>query len=123
MDYRDSIGGEEAICKYTHDIAVRGGALVAEMLGTQVMENSTKTLTANMVNVEVPAFKTSKSDAEVGAFFLDKSIYKYHTMFPIYKNNGKWWIRLCGQIYIDLDDFKKAGESILNIIKDIEAEN
>lgn len=123
MDYRASIGGEEAIRKYTHDVAVKGGALVAEMLGTQVMENSTKTLTVSMVNVEVPAFKTSKSDAEVAAFFLNKSVYKYHTMFPIYKNNGKWWIRLCGQIYVDLDDFKKAGESILNIVKDIEAEN
>jgi hypothetical protein len=120
LNYRESIGGEEAICKYTHDIAVKGGALVAELLGTQVMENSTKTLTVNMVNVELPAFTTSKSDGEIAAFFLNKSIYEYHTMLPIYKNNSKWWVRLCGQIYVDLDDFQKAGEAVLAIVKEID---
>lgn len=84
------------------------------------MENSTKTLTVNMVNVELPAFTTSKSDGEIAAFFLNKSIYEYHTMLPIYKNNSKWWVRLCGQIYVDLDDFQKAGEAVLAIIKEID---
>ncbi|KAG2206950.1 hypothetical protein INT47_008419 [Mucor saturninus] len=120
LNYRESIGGEEAICKYTHDIAVKGGALVAKLLGTQVMENSTKTLTANMVNIELPAFKTSKTDPEIMAFFLNKSIYEKHTMLSIYKNNSKWWVRLCGQIYVDLDDFQKAGEAVLAIIKEID---
>lgn len=86
------------------------------------MENSTKTLTVNMVNVELPAFKSSKSNAEISAYFLKQSIYKYNTMLPIYRNNNKWWVRLCGQIYVDLDDFKKAGEAILNIAKDISDE-
>lgn len=119
LNYRESIGGEEAICKYTHDIAVQGGELVAKLFGTQVMENSTKTLTANMVNIELPVFTTSKSDAEIAAFFLDKSIYEHHTMLSVYKNNGKWWVRLCGQIYVDLNDFQKAGEAVLAIIKQI----
>ncbi|PHZ11356.1 PLP-dependent transferase [Rhizopus microsporus ATCC 52813] len=120
LDYRESIGGEEAIRKYTHELAVQGGELVANMLGTQVMENSTKTLTASMVNVELPIKNTTKTDQEITSFFMKKSIYEYNTIIVVYKNNSKWWARLCGQIYIDLDDFKAAGEIILKIIKELE---
>jgi hypothetical protein len=120
LEYRKSIGGEEAIRAYTHDIAVKGGQVVADIFGTQVMENSTKTLTANMVNVELPAFKTSKTDAEIASFYLEKLIFEHNTMASVYKNNYKWWVRLCGQIYVDLDDFKTAGEALLAITKEVD---
>lgn len=120
LDYRKSIGGEEAIRAYTHDIAVKGGQVVADILGTQVMENSTKTLTANMVNVELPPFKSSKTDGEIAALYLHKLIYEHNTMAAVYKNNNKWWVRLCGQIYVDLDDFKKTGEALLAITKELD---
>lgn len=123
IQYRESIGGEEAIRKYSHDLAVKGGALVAEMLGTRVMENSTKTLTESMVNVELPAIKSSKTDAEIANFYLQKLIYDYNTMASVYKNNNIWWVRLCGQVYVDLDDFKAAGEALLAISKQINQEN
>ncbi|KAI8636830.1 pyridoxal phosphate-dependent transferase [Parasitella parasitica] len=48
LKYRESLGGEQAINDYCHGLAVKGGALVADILGTRVLENSTKTLTANM---------------------------------------------------------------------------
>ncbi|OBZ89186.1 hypothetical protein A0J61_02767 [Choanephora cucurbitarum] len=119
IEYRKSIGGEAAINAYCHDIAVKGGELVAKKLGTSVMENSTKTLTANMVNIELPHFKTSKSDSEVQAFFMKNSIYEHHTVFPVYKNNNKWWVRLCGQIYVDLDDFDYAADALTALINEI----
>ncbi|KAI8350136.1 pyridoxal phosphate-dependent transferase [Blakeslea trispora] len=119
IEYRESIGGEAAINAYCHDIAVRGGDLVAKKLGTSVMENSTKTLTANMVNIELPHFKTSKSDSEVQAFFMQKSIYEHHTTLPVYKNNNKWWVRLCGQIYVDLDDFDYVANVLRTLVDEI----
>lgn len=123
IQYRESIGGEEAIREYCHDLAVRGGALVAEILGTRVMENSTKTLTANMVNIELPVINSSKTDAEIADFYLKKLIYDYNTMASVYKNNNTWWVRLCGQVYVDLYDFKIAGEALLAISKQINQEN
>lgn len=119
MNYRESIGGEKAIRTYTHNLAVQGGDLVAKIFGTQVMENSTKTLTASMVNIELPAFTTTKSDVEIMQFFLNKSIYDYNTTLSVYRNNNKWWVRLSGQIYLELDDFEKAAEIILAIIKEL----
>lgn len=90
------------------------------MLGTQVMENSTKTLTANMVNIELPIKNTTKTDQEITSFFMKKSIYEYNTTLAVYKHNSKWWVRLCSQIYVDLDDFKATGEIILKMIKELE---
>lgn len=123
IQYRESLGGEKAINDYCHDLAVKGGALVAEILGTCVMENSTKTLTANMVNVQVPIKPTTtKSDADIVKTYLQKLIYEHNTMASVYKNNDTWWVRLCGQIYLDLDDFETAGKALLAITNEINKE-
>ncbi|KAI8970339.1 pyridoxal phosphate-dependent transferase [Mycotypha africana] len=120
LKYRESIGGEEKIRQYTHDIAVKGGQLVAEMLGTRVMENSTKTLTASMVNVELPHFETSKiQNGQVAPYIIKKLVYEHNMTALIYENNGKYWIRLSGQIYVDLNDFKAVGEALLSIIQEL----
>ncbi|KAL7310471.1 hypothetical protein PS15m_009967 [Mucor circinelloides] len=119
LKYRESLGGEEAIREYTHKIAVQGGALVAKMLGTQVLENSAKTLTASMVSIELPPFNTTLKDSEIGPFIMKKLIYEYNTMAPTYKNNGKWYTRLCGQVYVDLDDFEHAGKALLAILGEL----
>lgn len=86
------------------------------------MENSTGTLTANMVNVELPSFISSKSDGEIAAFYLRKSLYEYNTILHVYKTNKKWWVRLSGQVYLELDDFQKAGEAVLAITRELNKE-
>ncbi|CAO3612403.1 unnamed protein product [Cunninghamella echinulata] len=118
FQYRESLGGEEAIMAYNHDLAVRGGALVADILGTQVMENDDKTLTVAMVNVELP-LKTTLPESEIGKTIIKKLIYEHNTMASPFKNNGRWWIRLCAQVYLELDDFKKGGEAILKVCQDL----
>lgn len=92
------------------------------MLGTEVMENSTGTLTANMVNVELPPFVSSKSDSEIAAFYVHKSLYEYNTILHVYKTNKKWWVRFSGQVYLELDDFEKAGEAVLAITRELNKE-
>lgn len=56
-------GGEEGIREYCQDIAQIGGRRVAEILGTEVMQNSTHTLTnCSFVNVRLPlTFSSSVS--------------------------------------------------------------
>ena len=53
--------GEESIRHYCQDIAQIGGRRVAQILGTEVMQNSTRTLTnCSFVNVRLPlTFSTS----------------------------------------------------------------
>lgn len=52
LDFRLYCGGEERIRKYCHELAIQGGAVVAEILGTEVMRNTEGEgeLIANMVS-------------------------------------------------------------------------
>lgn len=181
-------GGEESIRQYCQDIAQIGGRRVAQILGTEVMQNSTRTLTnCSFVNVRLPlTFSTSPAAASDSSLlpqsnkgddavpvvvggFAGLKITSQHELDdddnnnnntatgrnPINKNKKKekqkqkqkkilllnredapaivrWiidralidfdipimtkfhagaiWIRLSGQIYIDLQDFERAAD-------------
>lgn len=118
IEYRKSIGGELAIRQYAHKMATEGGDIVANILGTQVMDNSTHTLITCMSNVELPVEQKSSTDGQVAKFIMTELVFTHHTMATVYKTNNKWWVRLCGQIYLDLDDFKQAGEALLAACND-----
>lgn len=93
---------------------------MADILGTSVMENEDRTLTVAMVNVELPLKKDlALAPGEVTATIIKKLVYEHKIMASPFYNNGKWWIRLCAQVYVDLDDFKVGGEAILKICQEI----
>lgn len=48
LEFRKWIGGEEALNTYCHDLAVKGGKRLAEILGTKVLDEDGE-LTLNMV--------------------------------------------------------------------------
>ncbi|ORY93466.1 pyridoxal phosphate-dependent transferase [Syncephalastrum racemosum] len=121
LAYRASIGGEDAIQEYCHNLAVQGGALVAEFLGTSVLENEERTLTASMVNVELPL--TNAAPAEVIPYFTQTLIYEHHTMIPVFPIGGKIYARLSAQIYTDLEDFKEAADALKKTCQAFEAKN
>jgi hypothetical protein len=56
LAWRESIGGEDAIMKYCHNLARDGAKLVAKELGTEVLENATDTLGRQcmLANVRLP---------------------------------------------------------------------
>jgi hypothetical protein len=54
LEFREWIGGEVAITEYCHDLALRGGRRLAEIMGTELMDNSENNeLTLNMVGIIV----------------------------------------------------------------------
>lgn len=106
--------------KYCHDLAVKGGALAAKILGTNVMENTDQSLTVAMVNVEIPLRNVNISDAEVIGIFIDKLLYEHNCMAPVYKHNNIWYTRLSAQVYTDETDFKTVAKAILAVCKELE---
>jgi hercynylcysteine S-oxide lyase len=48
IEFRHWLGGEEKINEYCHDLAMKGGEKLAEVLGTKVMGNAEE-ITLNMV--------------------------------------------------------------------------
>ncbi|KAI9315193.1 pyridoxal phosphate-dependent transferase [Dichotomocladium elegans] len=122
LQFRSKIGGEEAIMDYCHQLARKGGALVAEILGTSVLENASKTLTAAMVNVEIPLVESIYGDdnAKTVAEFHSKLMLEHNCMAPLYKHNGKWAVRLSAQVYNDLDDFSRGALAIKKVCRQLQ---
>jgi selenocysteine lyase/cysteine desulfurase len=120
MEYRKSLGGEDAIMKYTHNLAVKGGEAAAEILGTEVMENAEKSLTVAMVNVRIPLKNPNISDDAVVQIFIDKLLYDHDCMAPVYKHNNVWYTRFSAQVYSDVSDFELIAKAILTVCKELE---
>ncbi|KAL0095145.1 pyridoxal phosphate-dependent transferase [Phycomyces blakesleeanus] len=120
LEYRASIGGEEAIMSYCNNLANRGGELVAKILGTSVMENSEGSLTAAMVNVKLPLYNPRLEAKDIPDYFINTLIYEYKCMAAAYFHNGSWWIRLSAQVYNDLDDFEVVGKALLKVCTSLE---
>jgi len=106
-------------------LARAGGKAVANILGTEVLDNSTSTLTnCSVVNVllpltvglsEVPGtHKVMAGDEAMKAYLwmLKTLMEEYKTFIPVALLYDQWWVRLCAQIYLDMDDFVWAGKTL-----------
>ncbi|KAK7959099.1 uncharacterized protein PG986_003953 [Apiospora aurea] len=92
LKFREDVcGGEETIRAYTHHIAQRGGAIAAEVFGTEVMDCPGSSM--RQCN-----FANARGVEESGIYFQT---------FPYY---GQWLWRLSGMIYVEEADFRKGAE-------------
>ncbi|GAA5902107.1 uncharacterized protein JCM6883_001300 [Sporobolomyces salmoneus] len=131
LDFRrDVLGGEERITSYCHDLAIKGGERVAEILGTRTMKNENPEegeLVANMVNVLVPLPSHTPFGSgpplegdKLKAFWYKTLAHKYKTVVPIFPHGGLPWVRLSAQVYLDLDDFEFVGQAVKSVCEAIE---
>ncbi|KAK0736264.1 pyridoxal phosphate-dependent transferase [Apiosordaria backusii] len=108
------LGGEERIMEELIKMAREGGKLVAEALGTEVLDNEAGTMSASaMTNVALPLpaeeIKASGEGPAVRAYILETLMEEYQTFVAVFVFQGQWWARLSAQVYLELEDFKWAG--------------
>ncbi len=133
---RKACGGEVEIRNYCFEIAKKGGQRVAELLGTTVMDNSTQSMSqCCFTNVALPlqfvpsgSLKTPKeidaSDAGKVAKWLHLTAVKEHdTYLQIAFHAGILWVRLSGQIYLELKDFEWIGHKLRDLCERVEQEH
>jgi selenocysteine lyase/cysteine desulfurase len=127
--WRESIGGEEAIRKYCHDLVTEGAKKVAAVLGTEVLDNESKTLTrCCMANVRLPldvanlqgmAAQAGVGAGKVGMLVRDwvnrTLVNDYHTYVATMWYGGAWWVRMSGQVYLDIEDFEWAADVLKKV--------
>lgn len=108
--------------RYMSSLARRGGSAVAELLGTEVLENSEKTLgDCSMTNIRLPLnFAALTGDdanlAEmIGQWMMRTMILECETAVNIMVYANAWWVRLSSQIYLTMDDFEHAGQLLQQI--------
>ncbi|RIB04131.1 pyridoxal phosphate-dependent transferase [Gigaspora rosea] len=111
LEFRRAIGGEEKILTYCHDLAVKGGKLIASILGTEIM--GPEHIIPNMVNIRLPV---DISNERISVEVLNNLLFeKYRCYVLPYKHNGYWYIRASAQIYNDLSDFENVGKILKEI--------
>lgn len=125
IKWREQVcGGEKAIMEYNTDLTRRAGSLVAQILGTKVLDNSTQTLTnCCLVNVLLPL--TPSKEKIPGTNTIDPQygmqasqwmqrilLAEFKTFIPIFFFQDQWWARLSGQVYLELADFEWAAATL-----------
>ncbi|KAG9665233.1 PLP-dependent transferase, partial [Aureobasidium melanogenum] len=108
--------GEEAIVSYNKELARKGGQLVADMLGTEVLGNGDLTLgDCAMTNVRLPVSpeKCSEKLADLLNMVMNR---KHNIAVNIYYYKKGLWVRLSAQIYLELLHFEAAGRALREIL-------
>ncbi|KAI4725744.1 PLP-dependent transferase [Aureobasidium sp. EXF-10728] len=108
--------GEEAIVSYNKDLARQGGRLVAELLGTEVLENKELTLgDCAMTNVRLPVGSEKCSDGLADAVNRVMNM-EYDIAVNVFCYNNALWVRLSAQIYLRLEHFEVAARALKQVI-------
>jgi selenocysteine lyase/cysteine desulfurase len=135
LAWRARLGGEDVIRKYCWTLAQEAATLLAKELGTQVLENETGTLgRCCLSNVRLPlsvataqgfAAKAGVEQDDVGGTVRDwmskTLIDDYGTFIQSMFYDGAWWVRLSGQVYLEMTDFEWAAETLKKICARVEA--
>lgn len=118
---KEVCGGEQKILQYIAALAKQGGDRVARILGTEVLgeEDQRK---APLAMVRLPLAFTADEIQQERHHLLREQIEreisdKYGTFIPLIYHGGYVYARLCGQIYLILDDFEKAGQILSKVCK------
>lgn len=140
LDFRSQkCGGETAIRKYCFDLARSGGARMAEILGTEVMDNKTATLSEccfTMVRLPL-VFENSQSTVkhsdhrQVKALapedgpkivkdLMHRLMNEFDTWIPGKFYEGAAWMRISSQVYLELEDFEWAASVLRQLCHDLQ---
>lgn len=132
IKWREEVcGGEKAIMEYNSNLAREGGKAVAKILGTEILDNASQSLTnCCLVNVLLPlAVNKQKVKGTVtvkpehvgtATQWMQRALVNEHkTFLAIWFFQGQFWARLSGQIYLDITDFEWAGETLKTICEEL----
>lgn len=135
LDFRrTACGGEQDIMQYCWDLAARGGKLVADVLGTEVMDNQEGSLTREcaMVMVRLPLHVQqvgmSGHPAEgippgqaprVQAWLCETLVRNHSTFIAIIFYRNQWWARFSAQIYLELQDFEWGAQVLEELCQEL----
>ncbi|KAF8999306.1 pyridoxal phosphate-dependent transferase [Cyathus striatus] len=118
LNFRAWLGGEEKINEYCHDLAMRGGERLAEVMGTRVMDPE-GVFTLNIVNVELPFPGSIHYSSDIDLAFCKGMLEKHNAYSTHFWHNGKWWTWAGVQVWNELEDFEKLGKAWLEVCNDV----
>lgn len=131
---QDVLGGEARIIEYTQTLAKEGGKKAAQILGTEVLDNRSGTMSnCSMTNVALPLKFVAISDTtgtresdeelripiedvqEAREWMTNTLISEYKTYVVIFRYGDRFWVRVSAQVYLDVGDFEWIGQVLLEL--------
>lgn len=120
IKFREEVcGGEEKIMNYCIELALKGGDRAAEIFGTEVLDNESKTLrNCAFANVRLPLKygegkgKVPHKDVGKVAQFIALESVKLNTFFAIIFFRGAHWWRISAQAYLEMADIEWGSETM-----------
>ncbi|KAI1134761.1 PLP-dependent transferase [Hypoxylon sp. FL0543] len=108
------LGGEARILEYIQTLAREGGKEAARVLGTEVLDNKSGSMSrCAIANVALPL---KPEDAPNAAEWMqEKMMSDYKTFIPVFTHNSRLWARISAQVYLDIEDFRWAGQVLLEL--------
>ena len=109
-------------------MAVEGGKKIAEILGTETMEDAGNLHRCFFANIRLPiAIGDGRSEVTEKDVFLvvewivEKLVDDFDMYLATFVHAGKIWTRLSGQIYIDMQDVVQGGLALQKICERVKA--
>ncbi len=120
---REVCGGEEEIMTYCERLSNEGGEKIAEILGTEIMENGEKSLArCALTNVRLPLVigdgpgEIPQKDTIAVAIWMTEILAIVHDVYlPTFVHADAFWTRLSGQIYLELEDCIKGARILRDL--------
>lgn len=117
LEFRQWLGGEEAIRNYVTTLAHRGGDILTSKLGTQSVIMGGKEGTAAMVNVSVPVRNVNGTLDEAAALLQTAIAENHPTFISCYAHNDALWVRVSAQVWLQEDDFEWLAGVLLDCVQ------
>ncbi|KAI1276890.1 pyridoxal phosphate-dependent transferase [Xylaria sp. FL0933] len=116
IEWREQVlGGEAKIMEYTQALAREGGRIVARILGTEVLDNESQSLSrCAMTNVALP-IGVNNATITTQHWMMRTMVEEYKTFIALIIHAGQLWARLSAQVYLDIEDFEWAGQTLLEL--------
>lgn len=118
---REICGGEEKIMEYCSKLAREGGKRAAAILETELMGNDEDTCFTN-VKLPLPigdgAGEIKTSDVDLARDWIVNCLVQDHkTYIATFTHANSIWIRISGQIYLELEDIVWGAELLETLCK------
>lgn len=103
---QDVCGGEDNIREYCGRMTREGGARMADIFSTEVLENGSQTLRrCCFTNVRLPLSltelgATASEGTKIAKWIQEKTPEEYETYIPTNFYEGAFWSRVSGQVYL-----------------------
>ena len=137
---KKTCGGEAAIRRYCDEVARRGGARTAEILGTEVLGDGfegSRMRECSFANVRLPLIFVADGDREkegnvnvkefeakdagkIGKWINATAFKEFDTYLQIAFHANTMLVRLSGQIYLEVGDFEWVGYRLKELCERVE---